>query len=80
MNDLAFVCPETHAPLTLADATTLEALRGALASGGARHTGTLPAGFDGAYVTADQSVAYLVVEGIPVVLVGERVEIDGGLS
>ena len=80
MNDLPFVCPETHAPLTRADAATLEALRSALTAGSARHTGTAPATFDGAYLTPDRRRAYLVVEGIPVFLVGERVEIGGGLG
>ena len=80
MSDFSFVDPETHAPLALADAATLDKLRAALTSGTARHVGSLPEAFDGAYLTADRRRAYLVIDGIPTLVVSERVEIEGGLS
>ncbi|MBX3245971.1 MAG: hypothetical protein KF901_02175 [Myxococcales bacterium] len=78
MEPLTFVDPETHEPLHLADADTLERVRVAASSGRARRAdgGALPARFDGAYLTRSGRRAYLVIEGIPHFLVDERLDLE----
>ena len=68
------VCPETHQPLKLAPAETLQDLQaraeaGTLTTEGGRKVETL----DGALVREDQQVAYLIEGGIPNLLSDERV-------
>jgi uncharacterized protein YbaR (Trm112 family) len=72
-----FVDPETHDPLVLADAPTLQKLRESLAAGSARRIdGAAAPDFDGAYVTRDGRRAHLVIEGIPTFLVEARIALD----
>ena len=72
-----FVDPETHEPLVLADAPTLQKLRDHLAAGTARRVdGAAVPSFDGAYVTRDGRRAHLVIEGIPTFLVEARLVLD----
>ncbi|MCU0677336.1 MAG: hypothetical protein MUE69_31670 [Myxococcota bacterium] len=72
-----FVDPETHEPLVLADAPTLQKLRDHLAAGSARRVdGAAVPSFDGAYLTRDGRRAHLVIEGIPTFLVEARIALD----
>lgn len=72
-----FVDPETHEPLVLADAPTLQKLRDHLAAGAARRVdGAAVPSFDGAYVTRDGHRAHIVIDGIPTFLVEARIALD----
>lgn len=74
-DDFQRVDPETHERLRLATEEELAALREAIAKGEARRRdGEAIGPFEGAYVTADGSKAYPIVDGVPVFLVDERIE------
>lgn len=74
--------PETHQPLTLASESELQALREALASGRAKRRSGQPGEprFDGALLSAERRVAYLIEDGIPNLLVDERIELAEALQ
>jgi uncharacterized protein YbaR (Trm112 family) len=69
--------PETHEPLVLANESELAALRQAVASGTARRRGAqqVDAKFDGALLSQKKRVAYLIEDGIPNLLIDERLEL-----
>jgi uncharacterized protein YbaR (Trm112 family) len=69
--------PETHAPLALATADELARLREAVRAGRAsRHDGKPVASeFEAALLTQQRRVAYLVQNGIPNLLIDERLEL-----
>lgn len=73
--------PETHEPLSLASESELAALRQALESGRAqRRSGQPPqAPFEGALLSPHKRVAYLIEDGIPNLLIDERIELADAL-
>ncbi len=77
-----FIDPENRGPLTQASEAELIALRAAIANGDAKRRDgeALPVAFEGAYLGAARSHAYLVLDGIPNFLIDERVELSGPLK
>lgn len=73
--------PETHEALALATDAELAGLRDAIQSGAARRRdGKAPsASFEAALLSQGRKVAYLVEEGIPNLLVDERLELSSEL-
>lgn len=69
------VCPENRTPLAEADAALVKRLNDAIAAGALNNRGgqRVEQPCDGALVRADGAMAYLVVDGIPVMLVDEAV-------
>ena len=71
------VCPETRAPLRMADDDLLEALNRAVQAGGARNrrgellTDPVTAGL----VREDGAVLYPIRDGIPIMLLDESVSV-----
>lgn len=76
------VDPETHAPLSVLDATGLEALRARVADGTARRAdGQAVPEFDAALVpTGGGRFVYLVVDGLPNLLIDDRLEVDAPIA
>ena len=74
--------PETREPVSLANEAQLARLREALASGEARrHDGAAPpTEVQAALISQQGKVAYLVQDGIPNLLVDERLELSVSLS
>lgn len=73
--------PETHEPLSLADEAELTRLRAAVQDGSARRRSGQPVNteFDGALLRQGRRVAYLIVSGIPNLLIDERLELGQAL-
>ncbi|MHC4449726.1 MAG: Trm112 family protein [Planctomycetota bacterium] len=71
------VCPETHQPLKLADEETLADLNGKIkASALKNHQGELVSKpVEEALVREDGKCAYLIDDGIPNMLIDERVDL-----
>lgn len=69
--------PETHEPLTLASESELASLRSAIREGRALRASGQPviAEFDAALLSHGGRVAYLVEDGIPNLLIDERLEL-----
>lgn len=76
------VDPETKGPLRLATEGELTRLREAVSGGNAsRPDGKDPsAEFEAAFLAQDGGVAYLVVDGIPIFLIDERLQLDPALE
>ncbi len=75
--DQLLVDPETHEPVTRATQDQLEALAWALREGRARRRrGELPHRVDGGYVSRDGRWVYPDAEGLPSLLLEERIELD----
>jgi uncharacterized protein YbaR (Trm112 family) len=74
--------PETHEPLSLASEAELALLRQAIEQGLARRRDGKPAGlgFEAALLTRGRRVAYLVEDGIPNLLIDERIELSTALA
>lgn len=74
-------CPETHGPLSLADAEQLVRLRAAVDTGAAKRRDGQPvtSDFEGALLGQDRRVAYLIRAGIPNLLLDERLELSAAL-
>lgn len=74
--------PETHEGLTQASEGELALLRQAIERGTARRRDGKPAalGFDGALLCQGRRVVYLVQDGIPNLLIDERIELSTALS
>lgn len=74
--------PLTHEPVQPATPEQLAALSRAVARGMARRRGggTPPEPFDGALVTAGGRAAYPIVDGLPHLLVDDRIELDEPLG
>lgn len=71
------VCPETHETVAPAGTEELQRLQARRQAGQLRTQSGEPAGpFEGLLVRADGKVAYPVVEGIPVMLIDERIVLD----
>ena len=73
--------PETHEASIPASEAELAKLREAIQSGAARRRDGKPAktSFDGALLSQGRKVAYLVEEGVPNLLVDERLELASAL-
>lgn len=74
--------PETKGPVRLASESELQTLREAVTAGRAkRHDGKEAiTTFDGAFLSQQGAVAYIVDEGIPVFLIDERLDISPPLE
>jgi uncharacterized protein YbaR (Trm112 family) len=73
--------PETQTPVVIATAGELAKLRAALADGRARRRNGAPIeAIEGACLSADRKVAYLIESGIPNFVIDERIEIEGALE
>lgn len=76
------VCPEDRSPLTAADPATLERLNAAIRSGKLKNRGGQPLEqpIDGALVRGDATLAYPIIDDIPMMLMDEAVplaQLDG---
>lgn len=71
------VCPETHQTLRLADDALLARLRAAQQAGKLQNKSGAPVAgaIEQALVREDNLIAYLVNDGIPVMLIEEGVEL-----
>ena len=69
------VCPETKQPLVLASDDQVEQIRSAVKDKSLSNRGgrTIVQDIDGALVRKDGRVAYLVIEGIPDLIVDEGI-------
>jgi uncharacterized protein YbaR (Trm112 family) len=72
-------CPETHQPLTVAEASVVEQLNGQIAAGEVRNRGgqTVSEKLDGGLVRADGKYLYPVRRDIPIMLVDEAIPLNG---
>lgn len=72
-------CPETHQPLTPADAALLERLNGQIATGQLRNRAGQPVArkCDGGLVRQDGQFVYPVCEDIPILLINEAIPLAG---
>ena len=70
-------CPETHQPLTPADAALIQRLNELIASGQLRNRGNQPVTrqCDGGLVRQDGQFLYPICQGIPVLLINEAIPI-----
>jgi len=68
-------CPETHQPLTPADAALVERLNEQIAAGQLRNRGNQPVirKCDGGLVRRDGHFLYPICQGIPVLLINEAI-------
>ena len=73
--------PETHEPLLLASDAEIAQLREAVRTGKAVRRGGQAgeANFDGALFSQQKRVAYLIQDGIPNLLIDERLELADAL-
>lgn len=73
-------CPETKAPLTLAEDKLVGQLNQAIAGGTLKNKGgeMVKEAIDGALVRADGKVAYLIRDEIPIMLTEEAVMLPPG--
>ena len=72
-------CPETHQPLSPADAGLVERLNSQIASGQLRNRGGQPVTrkCDGGLVRKDGRFVYPVCEDIPILLINEAIPLNG---
>ncbi len=71
------VCPQTHQDVALATPDQVDRINEAIARGEVRTAGgtSVDQPVQGALIRADQSVAYPIRDGIPVMLVAEGLEL-----
>ena len=71
------VCPENHQPVKLADADMLASLNNRIKAGALKNKqgGLVSGTIEEALVREDGKCAYLVEDGIPNMLIDERVEL-----
>jgi uncharacterized protein len=72
-------CPETHQPLTSADAALVQRLNTQIESGQLRNRGGQPVTrkCDGGLVRKDGQFVYPVCENIPILLISEAIPLSG---
>ena len=72
-------CPETHQPLAVADAATLERANAAIAAGTQKNAGGEPVSdvLEGGLVREDGRILYPIRDGIPILLVEEGLPLGG---
>lgn len=72
-------CPETHQPLTSADAALVQRLNTQIDSGQLRNRGGQPVTrkCDGGLVRKDGQFVYPVCEDIPMLLINEAIPLSG---
>jgi|JRYL01.1.fsa_nt_gb uncharacterized protein YbaR (Trm112 family) len=75
------VCPQSRQPLRVATAAELAAVQQAIAAGRARNRAGQPVAeaIDGGLVVADGSALYPVRQGIPILLSGEAIPLQGAM-
>lgn len=68
-------CPETHQPLTVADAALVARLNEGIAAGALKNRGgnVVEEKLDGALIRTDRTVAYPVRKRIPIMLLEEAI-------
>ena len=71
------VCPETHQPVSLAPAETLEKLNAEIEAGRLRNRGGEPVQekIAEALLRQDGKILYLVDDGIPIMLIEQSIEL-----
>lgn len=71
-------CPQTHQPVSEADAPLVADLNGRIEKGSLKNSAgkTLSDKLDGALVRADRQIAYPVRNRIPIMLVEEAIPLD----
>jgi uncharacterized protein YbaR (Trm112 family) len=74
------VCPETHQPLTLAPEELVQRLAALQSEGQLKNRAgaVVSDPVQGALVREDGAVAYLISDGIPIMLVDEAVPLEPG--
>jgi uncharacterized protein YbaR (Trm112 family) len=72
------VCPEDHTPLRPADGALLSKLNAAVAAGQVRNRAgeAVVQPLQGGLIREDGALLYPVVDGIPVMLLGEAISLD----
>lgn len=72
--------PETHEPLTLATDSQLDALRARIRDGAKLKSGAAaPTDFEAALLSHGNRVAYFIHEGVPNLLIDDRLELPSPL-
>jgi len=68
-------CPETHQPLSLADAALLERVNARIQAGGVKNVGgaAVSEALEAGLVREDGAIVYPIRDGIPVLLVDEGI-------
>ncbi len=76
--DELLACPETHQPLRRATSDELAQITAAIRERRARRHdgGALPPSVDGAYLSGDGRWVYPDVDGLPSLLIDERLELE----
>jgi uncharacterized protein len=71
------VCPQDRTPLALADAELVAELNRSIAAGRLKNVAgeKVERSFDGGLVRADGTLFYPIVDGIPVLLVDEAIQL-----
>ena len=71
------VCPETHQPLAMADEAVLAALNARVEEGGVRnrHGDAVKRALEEALVREDGKALYVIEDGIPNLLIDERIDL-----
>lgn len=72
-------CPELRMPLAIADAALVGRINRKIAAGSLRNAGgaLIDRPIDGGLVRKDGQVLYPILDGIPVLLIDDRIPIDG---
>lgn len=75
---ISFCCPETHQPVSEADAALVAKLNQQIAAGTLKNRGGKPVSdsIDGALVRQDRLVAYAVRKSIPIMLIEEAIPLQ----
>lgn len=75
-------CPDDRSTLVEADDAMVAALNGAIAARKLRNRGgdVVERSLDGALVRADRTLAYPIIDGIPVLLVDEAIRLGEVIS
>lgn len=75
-------CPETHQPLTLADAPLVQRLNEQINSGQLRNRAGKPVTrkCDGGLVRKDGQFVYPICEDIPILLIDEAIPMSGAVA
>jgi uncharacterized protein YbaR (Trm112 family) len=74
------VCPENHAPLTLADGRVVDRLNAMVQAGTLKNRSgrRVERTMDGGLLRNDQTLVYPILDGIPVLLVDEAIPLEPG--
>ena len=72
------VCPDTHQPVTIADARLVERLNAKIAAGSANSVGgqLVDESIEGGLLREDGRVLYPIRDEIPIMLIDQAIELD----